>query len=149
MARNNKIHAGPYGSGGAVVKELPAAVDTLPGQVLTISGGQFALAGAGTNAPVYVAQENYLAHKKVSDLIAAGDTVAAIEPGDRDRIYVLVPTGNAITDGAALTTDANGKVVPAASGNRVIFLAEEAYNNNTGEDQLVLVRYAGGHLAQA
>jgi len=68
---------------------------------------------------------------------------------DEQFFNVRVPTGTNVAKGAELTTNATGHFVLTAAGDRIIAIAEEAYNNTTGSDQLVRVRAAKGHLAAA
>lgn len=150
MARFNKIYAGPATQATPQVQEARAAAATLPGLAVMLNGaGLFAIAGAASNAKLFVAQDNYLALRGVDDAWAAGDTMIGMEMLDEQFFNVRVPTGQNIAKGAALTTNATGRFVVAATGNRIVATAEEAFNNNTGSDQLVRVRAAKGHLAAA
>lgn len=150
MARFNKIYAGPVTEPTPQVQERLAAAATLPGLAVIESGADsFAIAGASTVEKVYIAQDNYLALKGVDDAWALGDTMIGMEMLDEQFFNVRVPTATNIARGARLTTNATGRFVPVAAGNRVIAIAEEAYNNTTGSDQLVRVRAAKGHLAAA
>jgi hypothetical protein len=149
MARYNKIYAGPVSEALPQVQERICAAAVLPGTALVESGSAFAQAGAASNAKVYIAQDNYLAMKGVDDAWLAGDRVIGMEMLDEQFFNVRVPTGTNVARGAALTTSAAGKFVLATTGNRVIAFAEEAYNNNTGSDQLVRARVAKSALAAA
>jgi len=149
MARYNKIYAGPVTEVTPQVTEAPALEAITPGTAIILTGGEFEPAGASTNEKVYIAQDNYLAMKTVADAYDAGDIVLGLEMLDEQFFNVVVPTGNNVAKGAELTTDANGKFILAAAGNRIIATADEAFNNNTGSDQLVRVRAAKGHLAAA
>ncbi|ASP79654.1 hypothetical protein GOA77_09495 [Sinorhizobium meliloti] len=150
MARYNKIFAGPVTERLPQVQEALAAAATLPGLAVVFNGsGHFAIAGASTVEKVFIAQDNYLQMKGVDEAWASGDTMIGMEMLDEQFFNVRVPTGNNIAKGARLTTNATGRFVPVAAGNRVIAIAEEAYNNTTGSDQLVRVRAAKGHLAAA
>jgi hypothetical protein len=150
MARYNKIFAGPFTEATPQVQEAIGAAAILPGQAIVFNGSaQFAVAGASTVEKIFIAQDNYLILKGVDDAWASGDRVIGMEMLDEQFFNVRVPTGNNIAKGARLTTNATGKFVPVAAGNRVIAIAEEAYNNTSGSDQLVRVRAAKGHLAAA
>ena len=149
MARYNKIYAGPVTEVTPQVQERICPVAVLPGLALVENGANFAIAGAASNAKVYVAQDNYLAMKGTDDAWPANDRIVGMEMLDEQFFNVRVPTGVNVARGAAMTTNAAGKFVLAASGNRVIAFAEEAYNNNTGSDQLVRVRAAKSALAAA
>ena len=149
MARYNKIYAGPVTEVTPQVTEAPASVAITPGTAIVLSAGEFAVAGASTNEKIFIAQDNYLAMKGVGDAYDVDDVCFGMEMLDEQFFNVVVPTGNNLAKGAALTTDAAGKFVTATTGNRIIAHADEAYNNNTGSDQLVRVRAAKGHLAAA
>lgn len=149
MARYNKIYAGPVGEVAPQVAERICAAAVTPGTALIDSGANFAVAGATTNAKVYIAQDNYLALKGVDDAWPAGDRVIGMEMLDEQFFNVRVPTATNVARGAGLTTNATGRFVIATTGQRIIATAEEAYNNTSGSDQLVRVRAAKGHLAAA
>ena len=150
MARYNKICAGPVTEVTPQVQERLAAAATLPGLAVIESGANgFAIAGANSNEKLYVAQDNYLALKGVDDAWASGDTMIGMEMLDEQFFNVRVPTGQNLARGAKLTTNATGRFVAATTGQRVVAVTEEAFNNTSGSDQLVRVRAAKGHLAAA
>lgn len=149
MARYNKIFAGPFTEATPQVQERICAAAILPGTALVESGANFAQAGANANDKIYVAQDNYLALKGVDTAWGAGDTVIGMEPLDEQFFNVRVPTGVNVARGAKLTTNAAGKFVLATSGQNIAFVAEEAFNNNTGSDQLVRARVARRNVAVA
>lgn len=149
MPRYNKIFAGPTQETMPQVRELPAAASTLPGLIVTPTAGKFAKAVAATASAVLIAQDNYLAMKGVDDAIAADDTLIGMEilPGQLYNVRIATATNIAL--GAALALGAGGYVVAAAAGARVIFHAEEAYNNTSGADQLIRVRGVVGYRLAA
>lgn len=150
MARYNKIFAGPFTEATPQVHESTAAAATLPGLAVVFNAtGGFAIAGASTNDAVFVAQDNYLTLKGVDDEWKAGDRMIGMAMLDVQLFNVRVPTGQNITKGAKLTTNATGRFVLAVADDRIIATAEEAFNNTTGSDQLVRVRAAKSHLAAA
>lgn len=149
MARYNKIYAGPVSEPLPQTRELPAAASTLPGCAVVVTAGEFALAGATTTGKVFVAQDNYLIMNGVDDAIDAGDTVIGMNLLDEQLFNARVPTGVNVTLDAPMTTGASGKWVLATAGRPVYAYAEEAFNNTTGEDQLVHVRAASGYLLPA
>lgn len=142
MARFNKIFAGPVDYNKPQVQERICAAAVLPGTALIESGANFAQAGASAPTKVYIAQDNYLALKDVDTAWLAGDRIIGMEPLDDLFFNVRVPTGTNVARGANLTTSAAGKFVVATTGQRVIMIAEEAYNNTSGADQLVRARKA-------
>ncbi len=152
MARFNKIFAGPFTEATPQVRELPAADGNIkPGNLIVISSGKFTRAGATTIGKVWIAQDNYLALKGVDDAYAADDVVIGMEPLDEQFFNVRVATGvNISAIGTALTPGANGTLAIASTSDLVVAYAEEAFNNNTGSEQLVRVRAAtNGHLTAA
>ncbi|MBX8802649.1 hypothetical protein HBA92_18080 [Ochrobactrum sp. MR28] len=150
MARYNKIFAGPFTEATPQVHESTAAAAALPGLAVVFNAtGGFAIAGASTNDAVFIAQDNYLTLQGVDDEWKAGDRMISMEMLDAQLFNVRVPTGQNITKGAKLTTNATGRFVLAVAGDRIIATAEEAFNNTTGSDQLVRVRAAKSHLVAA
>lgn len=150
MARYNKIFAGPATETKPQVQELPAAAaGIVPGNIIVMSSGEFANAGASTVGKVFIAQDNYLAMKGVDDAYDSGDTVIGMELLDEQFFNARVATGNNVTRGAALTPAANGELAIAALSDMVVAFAEEAYNNTSGSAQLVRVRAAKGYLTAA
>lgn len=151
MPRYNKIFAGGVSEPLPQTRELPAAAAILPGCAVVISGSTFALATATTAAAtkVYVAEENYITLKNVDVAYATGETVIGLDPLDEQLFYVRVPTGQNVLLGSPLSAGASGKFVLATTGRPILFVAEEAFNNNTGADQLVRARAAksGGLMA--
>ncbi|MDH2092328.1 hypothetical protein N5K21_26775 [Rhizobium pusense] len=149
MARFNKIFAGPFTEATPQVQERVCATAVLPGTALVESGSSFAQAGANAAGKIYIAQDNYLALKDVDTAWPANDRVIGMEPLDEQFFNVRVPTGTNITRGANLTTNASGKFVLATTGQNVKLVAEEAYNNTSGADQLVRARKAQPGTVQA
>lgn len=149
MPRYNKIYAGPVTQVTPQVQERVCAAAILPGTALVESGTSFAQAGANALTKVYIAQDNYLAMKDTDTAWPANDRVIGMEMLDDQFFNVRVPTGVNVTRGAQLTTNSSGKFVLATTGQRVIMIAEEAYNNTSGADQLVRARVARNQLAAA
>ena len=149
MARYNKVFAGPVSEVLPQVQERLCAAAILPGTALVESGTSFAQAGANALTKIYIAQDNYLAMKGVDDAWLANDRIVGMEMLDEQFFNVRVPTGVNVARGAQLTTNAAGKFILATTGQRVIMIAEEAYNNASGSDQLVRARVARNQLAAA
>lgn len=72
-----------------------------------------------------------------------------MEALDEQFFNVRVPTAVNVARGAKLTTNATGKFVLATTGQNVAVVAEEAFNNTSGSDQLVRVRIARRNAAVA
>lgn len=150
MARHNKIYAGPFTEATPQVREAKAAVDILPGCIVTLNGaGAFALATAATIGKVWVAQDNYLTGKGVDTVNETGDTMVGMEMLQAQFFNVRVATGNNVAIGSPLTPAANGLLALASTSDMVVAFAEEAYNNTSGTSQLVRARCATGYLTAA
>lgn len=149
MPRFNKIYAGPVTEVLPQVQERILNGAYLPGTALVVSSGNFAQAGANSGDKLYILQDNYLALKGVDDAWPSGDRGIGMELLDEQFFNVRIPTGVNVAQDAELTTNASGKFVLAASGQNVVAVAEEAFNNNTGSDQLVRVRVARRNVAVA
>lgn len=149
MARYNKIFAGPVDENKPQVQERICAAAILPGTALIESGANFAQAGANAAVKIYIAQDDYLALKGVDDAWPASDRIIGMEPLDDHFFNVRVPTGNNVLRGSELTTAAAGKFVLATTGQNVRMIAEEAYNNASGADQLVRARKAQPGIVKA
>lgn len=149
MPRHNKIYAGPFTEPTPQVRELPAAASTLPGSLLVINAGKFALAGDTSTGKIFVAQDNYLVGKGVDDAIPADQVLIGMNMLDEQFFNLRFATGVNIALGAAIGPGANGKAALAAAGDQVIGYAEEAYNNTSGSDQLVRVRACAAHRLPA
>lgn len=142
MARHNKIYAGPFTEATPQVREMPASVAILPGSLVTIVAGKFALAGAATTGKIFVAQDNYLTMKGVDDTVAIDDVVIGMELLDEQFFNVRLVTGMDVKIGDSLSLAANGAVSKAGAG--VVGYAEENYNNTTGTNQLIRMRASAG-----
>mgnify|MGYP003421842010 FL=1 len=149
MARYNKILAGPVDENKPQVQERICTAAILPGTALIESGANFAQAGANAAVKFYIAQDNYLAQKGVDDAWPAHDRIIGIEPLDELFFNVRVPTGVNVLRGSELTTTSVGKFTLATTGQNVKMIAEEAYNNTSGADQLVRARKAQPGIVKA
>jgi len=149
MARFNKIFAGPVDENKPQVQERICTTAVLPGTALIESGANFAQAGANAAVKIYIAQDNYLAMKGVDDAWLANDRIIGMEPLDEQFFNVRVPTGVNVARGSELTTHSSGKFTLATTGQNVRMIAEEAYNNASGADQLVRARKAQPGIVKA
>lgn len=142
MARYSKIVLGPARKNDPQVREAPAAAKTLPGCLVALVDGEFALATATTAGRVWLAQENYLAQRGVEAAYEADDRLIGLEM-QPDVLYAgRIPDGVDVADGAALTLGANGLFALAAANARIVAYADEAFDNDTGETALIRVRPA-------
>jgi len=144
MARYNKIFLGPVQKKLPQVREALASVALLPGRLVVMSSGEFALAGATTVGQVLLVQDNYLASKGVDTAWAADSTAIGIEMQSDELYAARIANGVNITAiGTALTPGANGTLAIASTSDLVVAYADEIYNNNSGSEQLLRVRPAG------
>jgi hypothetical protein len=151
VARYNKIFLGPATEVTPQVRELIADVAILPGRLMVITAGKWALAAATTVGKVWIAQDNYLQLKGVDTAWDDESTVIGMEL-QTDCLYAArIANGVNITAiGTALTPGATGTLAIAAASDLVVAYAEEVYNNNSGSEQLIRVRPAGlSYLAAA
>lgn len=151
MARFNKIFLGPVEKNKPQAFEAIAAAALKPGRLAVLTTGKLALAAADTVGKVYIVQDNYLALKGVDVDWAADSRAVALEMLP-DEIYAgRIANGvNVTAKGTALTPGANGTFAIAGAGDFVIAYSEEAFNNNTGSEQLIKIRPAGqSYLAAA
>ena len=146
MARYNKIFAGPFTEATPQVQERRSDTGLMPGTAAVITAEKFVQAGANSVAKLFIIQDDYLTMKGVDTAYANGDTHIGMELLDEQFFNVRVATGNNIVKGSPLTTTATGRFAIATSAQVVVAFAEEAFNNNTGSDQLVRVRAAKGGI---
>lgn len=149
MPRYNKVYAGPVSEPLPQVQERILSGAYLPGTAVVETGNNFAQAGANSGEKLYILQDNYLAMKGVDDAWLSGDRGVAMEVLDEQFFNVRVPTGVNILRGSKLTTNATGRFVLATAGQNIAMVAEEAFNNTTGSDQLVRARVARANLVAA
>lgn len=144
MARFNKIFLGPTDKVFPQVREAIAAVALKPGRIVVMSSGEFALAGATTVGQVLLVQDNYLTQKSVDTDWAADDRAIAIEMDDQCLYAARIANSVNITAiGTALTPAANGTLGIASTGDLICAYSAEIYNNNSGSEQLLMIRPAG------
>ncbi len=144
MARYNKIFLGPTDKVFPQVREAIAAVALKPGRLVVMSSGEFALAGATTVGQVLLVQDNYLTMKGVDTDWAADVRAIAIEMDDQCLYAARIANGVNITAiGTALTPAANGTLGIASTSDLVVAYSAEIYNNNSGSEQLLMIRPAG------
>lgn len=144
MARFNKIFRGPVDKPKPQVRELLASVALLPGRLVVITAGEWALAGATTVGKVWLVQDNYLQLKGVDDEWAVDNTAIGIELEDDSMYAARIANGVNITAiGTPLTPAANGTLGIAGLSDLVVAYSDEVYNNDTGSEQLLAIRGAG------
>lgn len=145
MARYNKIFGGPASETLPQAHEALCDTAVLPGTMTVRTAGKFVPATASSKGRLFIVQDRYLAMKGVDDAWPAGDRIVCLDMIDEQVFRARVPTGTNIVQDAALSVDANGKLIPATSGTWVVAFATESFNNTTGSDQLVSVRAAKGY----
>jgi hypothetical protein len=150
MARYNTIYAGPVSNPTPHAMEALTSVALTPGSLVTFDAANgFTPATAATTAKVWLVQDNYLTGRGIDTSWAAGSRAVALDMVDGQLFNALVATGNDLTEGDALTPGAGGVLVKAALSDKVVAVANETFNNNTGSAQLVSVRAATGYLTAA
>lgn len=145
MGRYTKIHLGPARKNDPQVTEANASAAILPGSLVVLTAGEFALAGATTVGKVWIAQENYLMQKGVDVAYTEDvDTVLGLEM-ESDVLYAArIANGVNITaKGVGLTPGASGTLAIAATSDLVVAYSDEIFNNTTGASALLRVRPAG------
>lgn len=106
------------------VFEAPASVAISPRQVMVLTAGQFALAGANQSGVLYFAGNDIL--EEVTDAYAVGATVQGFRPKSGEYYELQLAAAQTIAKGAALTTDASGNLVALGAGTNVVAYADEA-----------------------
>ena len=150
MARYGTIFAGPEIKTQPPILERPVDVATAPGTIVTINGtGEFvAHATQGVRGSFFVLREGLLTQDDTDTNIPANGTGLGMYPYDDKFFYVLVETGTSVVNEVTqLTSNGSGALEIATSGDEVLFVAAETYNNTTGSNQLVAVRPYKGSVA--
>lgn len=144
MARYNKIYLGPVEKNHPQVQELLTSAALVPGRMVVVNAGKWAYAGASTTGKVWLLQDNYLLGKKTTDAWASGDRAIALELQDGHQYAAVIPTGTNVTAiGTPFKLGSDGKLAIATAGDYIVAFADEVFNNDTGEDQLIRIRVAG------
>ncbi|WP_299314337.1 hypothetical protein [uncultured Halomonas sp.] len=146
----NMIFAGPNTENVPQVKEKIAGAAFLPGAVVVMDGEEFVPHDvAGGRGRYYVAQENYLAMKDVTDEYAIGDLAIGMIPLDEQFFYCRIAASQTIGEDTPLASNGSGLLVAAAAEDEVLFYAEEAVTTGAGETALCLSRVANGAVPAA
>ncbi len=132
----NRVYVGPAQS-KVDVKEKPAAVAILPGQVVRLNAGAFTLAGANQSGLVYFAGDNILGER--NQAYAAGDTVQGYRPSSGEYYDLVLAASQNIAEDAPLTTNASGNLVTLGSSTSVICYAAEAVTTGAGGTGVIRV----------
>ncbi len=150
MARYGTIFA------GGVEKTMPPSLNRdvdvalAPGTICTLNGDQefVAHASQGVRGSFFILAEGYLTQDDTDTNIPANETGVGYYPLDDKFFYVLVETGTSVVNEVTLlTSNGSGALEIAASGDEVLFVAAETFNNTTGSNQLVAVRPYKGSVA--
>ena len=150
MARYGTIFAGPVQKTMPASVERPADVATAPGTLVTINSTDEFVAHAtqGVRGSFFILSESTIIQDDTDTNIAANQTGIGFYPALDCFFHVLVETGSDLTaEVSLLTSNGSGVLEVATSGDEVLFVAAETYNNNTGSNQLVLVRPYQGSVA--
>lgn len=150
MARYNRIFAGAVNKTMPQTIEKPVDVATAPGTLVTINGsGEFiAHATQGVYGAFYLLDKNSFEQADTDTNVPANGTGVGFFPEEDCRFYALVETATNCVEGVTLlTSNGSGALEVAASGDDVFAVADESYNNTTGSNQLVAVRFFKGRVA--
>lgn len=150
MARYGTIFAGPVQKTMPHTLERPVDVATAPGSLVTINASdEFVVHGSqGVRGSFFILSESTIIQDDTDTNVAADQTGIGFYPQLDCFYHVLVETGSNLTaEVSLLTSNGSGVLEVAASGDEVLFVAAETYNNNTGSNQLVLVRPYQGSVA--
>jgi hypothetical protein len=132
----NRVYVGPAQC-KVDVKEKLAAATILPGQVVRLNAGAFALAGADQDGLVYFAGNNILGERDQAH--ATGDTVQGYRPSSGEYYDLVLAASQTIAEDAALTTNASGNLVALGGGTNVIAYAAEAKTTGAGGTGVIRV----------
>lgn len=145
MARYNTINMGPAGE-QPQTQDAIASVAIKPGSVVVRTSGSFALATAATTAGTrfYFADHNWAAGGDNDTNNAANETMIAQIPLPRSNYAALLANGQNVANvDTPLTFAANGELAIGTPGtDPIVAWSTEAYNNTSGESQLIAVRVA-------
>jgi len=143
--RFNKIFAGPATNALPQTVEALANTNTIKGgHIVTLSGGEFVLAGAATRTQIFVAQENYLAGLGTDDAYLENETLVALVPLDELMFNARFAASAALTKGDAVALAANGLLqkLPATTGTYIVVgYADETVTLGSSGQDLIRVRF--------
>lgn len=120
---SNLVYIGPAEQHPDVTEAL-ASEAISPRQVMVLTAGEFALAGADQGGVVYFAGNDIL--EEVTDAYADGDTVQGFRPKSGEYYELQLAASQTIAKDAPLTTDASGNLVALGAGTNVVAYADEA-----------------------
>lgn len=120
---SNTVYIGPAECHPDVT-EMPASEVITPREVLVVTSGEFAIAGADQGGVVYFALEDIL--EEVTDTYAVGATVQGARPKSGEYYELTLAASQTIAKDDALTTDASGNLVALGAGSNTIAYADEA-----------------------
>lgn len=150
MARYGTIFA------GAIEKTQPQSIDravdvaTAPGTIVTLNTDEefIAHASQGVRGSFFILSEGTLTQDDTDTDIPANGSAVGYYPDQGCFYYVLVETGTNVTNEVTqLTSNGSGALEVATSGDEVLFIAAETYNNTSGNNELVAVRPYIGSVA--
>lgn len=131
MTTANVVFSGPADKVNPISRDaLVAAGQTiLPGHLVVLNGSGAWVANTtqGVVEGICIADMNVIEQKSVTAALTAGDNAKAFVPEVGCTYNLVLADGQTIAKGDGLTPDATaGQVEAAASGDEVIFIAEEA-----------------------
>lgn len=105
---------------------LAVAAQTLPGVVVSISSGKFAVATSGEGRLLALSNRQFI-DDDINTAYEADETAIAWEIDSEDEFYLRAVTGN-YTDQQELTVGAGGLLKAAAAADVVVAFADGAQN---------------------
>lgn len=148
MARYNKIDLGPAIENCPQIEEGISAVAVTPGSITRFDAGAVVLASAADAVQgnqLYVADHQWCAGRDVDADTPAGETVLNHVPLNRKRYAALLLAGqNVLSVDTPLKVSATDGVLEIGTPgtDHIVAYSREAYNNTTGENQLIAIRFA-------
>lgn len=150
MARYGTIFAGPVQKTMPQTLERTVDVATAPGSLVTINAtDEFVVHGTqGVRGSFFILSESTITQDDTDTNIPVDNTGIGFYPEMGCFFHVLVETATDMTaEVTLLTSNGSGVLEVATTGDEVLFVAAETYNNTTGSNQLVLVRPYQGSVA--
>lgn len=120
---SNLVYIGPAEQHPDVF-EAPASEAISPRQVMVLTAGEFALAGAAAVSPVYLAGCNIL--EEVTDAYAIGETVQGFRPKSGEYYELQLAASQTIAKNGPLKTDASGNLIAQGGTGNILCYADEA-----------------------
>lgn len=150
MTTANVVFSGPADKVRPITRDAPIASGQtiLPGHLVVLSSGEWvANTTQGKVEGVCIADMNVIEQKSVTEALTAGDNAKAFVPEVGCTYNLVLAASQTIALGDGLTPDATaGQVEAAATGDEIIFIAEEAITT-TGSTARIRARCVATSVA--